>query len=245
MHVARIGYTPVKGGRHGVHSSVELTLSGPVGDRAFCLVDLSRDRCLRTVENPSLLATRASWDGSSLSVDFPSGTVSGVPTRTGASRPVDYWGRDEVVKVVDGPWASAYSAHLGFEVVLASCRPGAVVYGAPVSLVTSGSLGALASSVGTHVDGARFRATFEVDTGDLPPYAEDGWVGRRLRLGNAEVLVRGVIPRCAVIDFDPTSGASDLPLLKALGRLDRDLGFGVDAVVTEPGLVTAGDAVMA
>jgi uncharacterized protein YcbX len=245
MQVARIGFTPVKGGRHRAHDSVSLSESGPVGDRAFCLIDLSRDRCLRTVENPSLLQVGASWDGTVLSVDLPSGTVSGAPTPSGVSRRVDYWGRDAVVSVVDGPWAAAYSSFLGRPVVLASCPPGAVVYGAPVSLVTGSSVHALASSVGAPVDGARFRATFEVDTSTLPPYVEDGWVGRRVRLGSAEVLVRRVIPRCAVIDLDPVSGARDLPLLTALaGRGPaRGTGFGVDAVVTVPGQVLPGDEV--
>ena len=242
MHVARIGFTPVKGGRHLAHPSVSLASSGPVGDRAFCLVDLSRDRCLRTVENPSLLSLGASWDGTVLSVDFPSGTVSGVPTLSGVSRPVDYWGRAEVVSVVEGPWAAAYSSFLGRPVVFAACPPGAVVYGAPVSLVTSSSLSWLASTAGAPVDGARFRATFEVDTSDLPPFVEEGWVGRRVRLGSAEVLVRSVILRCAVVDLDPASGVADLSLLKALARVrDGGIGFGVDAVVTVPGSVTTGD----
>lgn len=244
MHVARIGFTPVKGGRHLAHPSVPLSLSGPVFDRAFCLVDLSRDRCLRTVENPSLLGLGASWDGTVLSVDLPSGTVSGVPALSGVSRPVDYWGRSETVSVVEGPWAAAYSSFLGRPVVLAAAPPGAVVYGAPVSLVTSSSLSWLASAAGAPVDGARFRATFEVDTSDLPPFVEEGWVGRRLRLGSAEVLVRSLIPRCAVIDLDPASGVADLPLLKALARArDGATGFGVDAVVTVPGSVHEGDEV--
>ena len=244
MEVSRIGFTPVKGGRHLAHPSVSLSASGPVGDRAFCLVDLSRDRCLRTVENPSLLKIGASWDGSVLSVGFPSGTVSGVPALSGISRPVDYWGRSETVSVVEGPWAAAYSSFLGRPVVLAACPPGAVVYGAPVSMVTSSSLSWLASAAGAPVDGARFRATFEIESSDLSQFVEEDWAGRRLRLGSAEVLVRSVIPRCAVIDLDPASGVADLSLLKALASArSGEIGFGVDAVVTVPGAVTNGDSV--
>ncbi len=98
--------------------------------------------------------------------------------------------------------------------------------------------------MGSLVDGARFRATFEVDTSDLPPFVEERWVGRRLRVGGAELLVRSVIPRCAVIDLDPATGVPDLPLLKALARArDGGIGFGVDAVVTVPGSVVGGDSV--
>lgn len=243
MRVARVGFTPLKGGRHVTHGSVELSATGPVGDRAFCLVDPATDRCLRTVEHPTLLQARAAWDGTVLSVELPTGTVVGEPEPTNDVRTADYWGRSAMLRVVDGPWAAAFSAHLGREVLLATAAPGDVVYGASVSLVTSASLARLADEVGVHVDGARFRATFQLDGDELTPHVEDEWVGRRLRLGTAEIEVRSVIPRCAVVDLGPDSGVPDLALLKALARCrrDRQLGFGVDAVVTVPGRVSTGD----
>lgn len=243
MQVARVGFTPLKGGRHRTHRSVELTSEGPVGDRAFCLVDAATRRCLRTVENPTLLQAAVSWDGHVLSVELPAGRTVGEPEPSGERLEVDYWGREATVQVVSGPWAAAYSAHLGREVVLAAAAPGDVVYGAPVSLVTNASLARLSEEAGAAVDGVRFRATFQLHGEDLTAHAEDAWVGRRLRLGTAEVEVRGVIPRCAVIDLDPASGVRDLALLKTLGSYRRDtrLGFGVDAVVTVPGQVSAGD----
>lgn len=246
MHVTRIGFTPVKGGRHRAHGSVVLTETGPMGDRAFCLVDPDAGRCLRTVENPTLLQTAADWDGAELSVRLPSGTVVDRPVPTGDVRTVDYWGRAAAVEVVAGPWADAYSTHLGRDVVLAASAPGAVVYGAAVTLVTTSSLVRLADELGAPVDAARFRATFRVDTGDLPPHVEDGWVGRRLRVGGAEVRVRSLVPRCAVVDLDPGSGARNRPVLEALARYRRRPGevvFGVDAEVTVPGVVDDGDLV--
>ena len=47
MRVERIGFTPLKGARHLAHDSVELSATGPTGDRVFCLVDHAR-------ENPDL-----------------------------------------------------------------------------------------------------------------------------------------------------------------------------------------------
>lgn len=242
MRVARVGFTPLKGGRHRTHESVRLAADGPVGDRAFCLVDAVTDRCLRTVENPTLLQAGVSWDGTVLSVELPTGTVAGEPVSTGVVRDVDYWGRTQQARVMDGPWAGALSEHLGRDVLLASFTPGDVVYGAPVSLVTDASVARLAEVVGAPVDAARFRATFQLG-GDLEPHAEDGWIGRRLTLGTAEIEIRSLIPRCAVIDLDPAAGVPDLRLLKALGgyRRDQQLGFGVDAVVTVPGRVSVGD----
>ena len=246
MHVARVGLTPVKGGRHRTLDAVELTGAGPVGDRVFALVDPATRRCLRTIESPALVRASASWDGRVLSVEMPEGRHAGVPVPTGELLDVDYWGRTVRVEVVAGPWAAAYSGLLGREVVLGRAAPGEVVYGGAVTLVTSASLLRLSEEVGAPVDGARFRATFEVAGDELTAHGEDGWVGRWLRLGNAEVRVRGVVPRCAVIDLDPDLGGPDLGLMKALAayRMDGgEVGFGVDAEVTVPGVVGTGDPV--
>lgn len=242
--VSRVGLTPVKGGRHLTRESVRLTEQGPQGDRAFCLVDLEARRCLRTVENPTLLQTVATWDGTVLTVRMPSGTVSGRPRPTGETTKVDYWGRRAVVEPAAGPWADAYSKHLGRDVVLAASTPGEVVYGAPVTLVTSSSLSWLGDRIGSSIEGARFRATFELDTGDLPAFVEEGWLGRHLRIGEAELRVTGLVPRCAVIDLDPDTGTKDRNLLKALGAQRRHRGevpLGVYADIAVPGQVRAGD----
>jgi uncharacterized protein YcbX len=244
VRIARIGLTPVKGARHTEQASVELTTDGPVGDRLFCLVDRARGRVLRTVENPTMVQTSARWRDGVLSVEMPAGSVEGVPAPTGETLKVDYWGRVAALEVVEGPWAAAYSRHLGCDVVLArASHPGEVVYGASVSLVTTSSLEALAERTGGPVEGAQFRATFTVDTTGLPPHVEDDWAGRRLRLGDAEVEVRGGLPRCAVVDLDPVSGSRRSPVLRALGGYRQHAGevvFGVDAVVTSSGGVDIG-----
>jgi uncharacterized protein YcbX len=244
VHITRIGLTPVKGGRHTERPSVDLSADGPVGDRVFCLVDRERRRVLRTVENPTLMQTTSRWSDGALAVTLPARDVEGVPAPTGERLEVDYWGRLASLEVVDGPWAAAYSEHLGRDVVLARAgRPGEVVYGASVSLVTTSSLDLLAERTGGPVDSAQFRATFTVDTDGLPAHVEDTWVGERLRLGDAEVEVRGVVPRCAVVDLDPVSGSPCSPVLKALGgyrQQAREVVFGVDAVVTSSGGVDVG-----
>ena len=241
MHVSRIGLTPLKGARHEDQASVDLTPHGPVGDREFCLVDRSRGRVLRTVENPTVMQTAAHWGAGLLTTTLPARTVEGVPGPSGETLTVDYWGRAARLEVVDGPWAAAFSEHLGYDVVLArSRRPGEVVYGASVSLVTTSSVDRLESELGLPVDPAQFRATFTLDTTGLASDVEDSWVGRRVAVGEAEVEVRGVVPRCAVVDLDPVTGGRKADVLRCLGRYRRALGevvFGVDAVVTRPGRV--------
>ena len=243
MRVERIGFTPVKGGRHVAHDRVDLALTGPVGDRAFCLVDPARDRVLRTVENPSLVQHVWRWLDGVLRVELPTGSVEGVPLGTGSVLEVDYWGRVAELEVVDGPWAGACSRLLGYDVVLARAAPGEVVYGAAVSLVTTEALRWLGNRVGHEVESERFRATLLIDSGPGVGRPEDTWVGRRLRMGDAQLDVVGAVPRCAVIDLDldPVAGVRDRSLLKVLDG--PDLTFGVDAVVRSPGVVRVGDSV--
>jgi uncharacterized protein len=246
--IERIGFTPVKGGRHMTHDLADLTADGPVGDRVFCLVDRSRGRVLRTVENPALLRACARWEGGVLSVDLPGHTIEGVPSPSGEMLQVDYWGRTTAVQGCTGPWAEAYSQYLGYDVLL--CRAvtaGEVVYGASVTVVTTVSMRLLAQRLGREeVDSERFRSTFLVDTGDCPSHVEDSWVGRELRVGEATVRVRGVVPRCAVVDLDPVTGQHDAFVLRELAgyRLSQgEISFGVDAVVTAAGRVRTGDQV--
>lgn len=251
MLVARVGFAPVKGTRHRAHDAAELTVRGPTGDRAFCLVDLAAGRVLRSVENPALVQAVASLSGAVLRVELPAGYVEdevpGSPG-TGPVHRLDYWGRTAQVELLDGPWSAALSEHLGREVRLARPRASAqIVYAGAVTLVGTGSLDRLATALGgVQVDSARFRSTLLVDTGDLPPHVEDDWVGHRLRVGEVVLRVTGRVPRCAVVDSDPVSGSRDAPVLAALAgyrRADGEVLFGVDAEVTTPGRVHAGDRV--
>lgn len=246
MHISQIGFTPLKGARHAVHGSVELTLDGPQGDRVFCLVDPARQRVLRTVENPTVMSTVARWEAGILSVNLAGTTLEGVPTPSGEVVKVDYWGREALVEIVDGPWAAAFSSLLGYDVALGRvAHAGDVVYGAPVTLISTSSLRLLSERLGREVEGARFRSTLLLDTGDADPHVEDSWVGREVVVGEATLLIRGRVPRCAVVDLDPMTGRRDAPVLKTLAyrRTEGEVDFGVDAVVTVAGRVRTGDRV--
>lgn len=247
--VVSVGCTPVKGLRHLTRPAMDLDEQGPVGDRVFCLVDVERRTVLRTVTHRSLLAVTATWDGRSLELRTPAGeAVSGAPALTGEPITCDYWGRSVTHQLTDGPHSALLSSYLGKDVRLAVSPRGGVVYGAPVSVLTTASLRDLGERTGRTdlLDTtSRFRMTMVLDA-DEEPYAEDGWAGRDLRVGDAVIRVQGPVGRCGVIDLDPATGAKDGSLLKALSRYrpatDGEPWFGIDAHVVVPGAIRPGDS---
>lgn len=266
MHIVRIGLAALKGTAHTPLPQVELTADGPRGDRVFCLLDLDSGRVLRTVENDTLVGCTARWQEPVLTVTLPArardrggdgrgdgaGAVQEVSGTVvdGRFLLADYWGRAARLFEVPGPWAEPLSEYLGRDVTV--CRvasPGDVVWARPVSLVSTSSMAELSRRTGQarRDDGARLRATFVVDTGDAPPFVEDGWAGRRLQVGEAVLAVNGPLARCAVVDIHPGTGGRDS--VKALAALapdrvvDGEIQLAVDADVSVPGTVRTGDVV--
>ncbi len=236
--VRAAGFSPVKGTRHLGLDEVRLDELGPVGDRAWCLVDVAARRVLRTVQHPSLMSVVARTAGDALEMTLPTGeSVVATPARTGEDVTCDYWGRSVTLSLTEGPHAELMSRHLGRDVRLAAApRGGGVVFAAPLTIVGTASL----RELGEDVDAARFRATLLVETDE--PWVEDTWWGAEVRAGDARLRIGGPIPRCAVIDHRPDTGVKDSRLLKALVR-QRPVNtagepmFGVYAEVVRPGVV--------
>jgi hypothetical protein len=239
--VRRAGFAPVKGMRHRPVPRLELDERGAVGDRAWCLVDVGARRVLRTVQHPSLMGVVATVDDGRLALTLPDGSsVDAVPEASGETVACDYWGRSVPLTLAEGPHASLVSRFLGADVRLASAPRGGVVFGDPVTLVGTATLDALTARLGRPVEAARFRATLVVETDE--PYVEDTWLGTEVGVGAARLRVGVAVPRCAVVDHDPGTGAKDLRLLRALvgARPTNAAGepvLGVYAACVRPGMV--------
>ena len=257
MHLARLSLTVLKGAGHQQPTSLALDVDGPRDDRRFCCIDLAVGRVLRTVENNSLLACRAAYDGTRLGVHLPDGgEASGTPRGSDAIV-AEYWGREAHLTVVEGPWAALLSGYLQRDVAVAEAQgAGQVVFGGPVTVLTTSSLRELARRLGRDLDDSallldseRFRSTLVVDSGDAPPFVEDTW--RRLVVGDTVLRVRGAVPRCAVVRLTPGVGQLEsLDPLRALAAdrtevnvRGREVVFGVDADVEVAGTVSVGDVV--
>jgi uncharacterized protein YcbX len=97
------------------------------------------------------------------------------------------------------------------------------------------------------VDARRFRMLIEVD--GVAAHEEDGWVGRRVRIGPATLAMHGHVGRCLVTSRDPESGDVDLPTLEILRdyrvamESTEPLPFGIYGEVLQGGVVRLGDPV--
>ena len=113
---------------------------------------------------------------------------------------------------------------------------------APLQLLGEPSIAALADIAGMELDRRRFRANILVEPDDGEPFAEDGWIGGRLTIGEALIEVVVNTERCAVTTFDPDTGERHPDVLRALATSRENL-FGVYARVLRPGWVATGDVI--
>ncbi|MGH7611997.1 MAG: MOSC domain-containing protein [Candidatus Dormibacteria bacterium] len=110
----------------------------------------------------------------------------------------------------------------------------------PLLLLHLATVRALGEELEAPVDPRRFRATLYVDGPGLPPHGEAALLGARLRLGEAELEVVRVCPRCAVTTRDPDTWASWPRLLRHVVH-NHDEVVGVYLRVARPGRVALGD----
>jgi uncharacterized protein YcbX len=233
--------------------AIELEASGVHGDRRFYLVD-DAGALVNAKRVPALLTVRPFVENGRLSLRFPDGsTVEGDVRDSDERIETSFYGRRVAGRIVEGPWSVALSEIAGRPVRVARTEREGEGYdrgaAAGASLVSTGSLDALRRAAGATqpVDARRFRMTIGIDAAE--PHVEDTWIGSRVRVGGAVVLVRDNVGRCAVTTRDPDTGVRDLDTLGMIGVYRADvptgerLPFGVWCGVVEPGPVAVGDPV--
>lgn len=111
--------------------------------------------------------------------------------------------------------------------------------------MSEASLQALAPEFnGTTPDPRRFRMTITITGTDA--WAEHGWRGQRVSIGEAILRVIAPVPRCAVTTRNPDTGATDVRILHARARLrgKNDITFGIWCDIIRPGRIHVGDLVV-
>jgi hypothetical protein len=254
----------------------EFRASGLVGDRGWALVDRQTGK-VASAKQPrlwrSLLQLQADYHGSG--AEDPVGEVTiALPdgTQIRAGEP----GTDEVLSgFVGRPVALRHGRQAGTAIdravpeevldhgvdaevdvellELSQEAPGdSFVDYAPVHLITTATLAAVTSAVGTAFRPRVFRPNLILATPGLTGYAENDWVGRQLAIGD-QVRLEVFLPtvRCAVPTLAHGHDPGHPQVLRALARSNRfpvaDFGVrtcaGVYAKVLSPGQIRPGEEV--
>jgi hypothetical protein len=247
--IARINVTPVKSTALHHPDEVRLEASGPTHDRQFFFIDAEGKRFGGDAKSP-LMVIHAEFDAERgrLELHLPDGSsAEGSAAASGEAISVSYEGQRVPAHLVDGDWTRFLHDHVGRPVRLARLdEPGTLVDEA-VTIVSLASVEELGRQAERETPAAaRFRMTFELD--GCEPHEEDTWAGRRIAIGEAELVVGGPVPRCVITTLNPDTGLRDFPTLKVIAGYrkllpDEGAPFGVYARVTRPGTVRVGDPV--
>ena len=232
-HVCELVRYPVKSMAGTAIESAFLGWHGLDGDRRFAFRRLGDESGF-----PWLTASRLA----ELLLYQPSGldesTGEPLPThvRTPAGRLLELRSPDLEREVAD---------RLGSSVELMKLKHG-IFDDASVSVISMATMAGISRQAGVDLDRRRFRANIVLETGDLEPFLEDGWVGGTLVFGNREprpavsVTVRDV--RCMMINLDPDTATQDARMLKTVVRLNQN-NAGVYGTVVQTGTIRVGEPV--
>jgi len=148
----------------------------------------------------------------------------------------------EVLAVEDAKLALRLSERLGKEEALTLMRSErAMTDCRPLSLFSVQTTRRLGEELGIDLDKRRFRANIFMDLGSATGFAEDGFVGRTVRIGSkAVVSILERDPRCAMITIDPETAERNPAILGKVTKA-HDGKAGVYAAVLVEGVVRVGD----
>ena len=109
-----------------------------------------------------------------------------------------------------------------------------------ISIASNTSLDAFAEATNTKPDSRRFRINIIID-GDTP-FAEEGLIGKTLRCGDALLLVKEAVGRCAAINVDPaTAKRNPEDYVRFMKAHFGHSNLGIFAKVINGGIIRVGD----
>jgi uncharacterized protein YcbX len=232
--LAGLARWPVKSLGGEALTVARLDWRGLGGDRAYALLDLREGRDGRWVtirQAPGMLAWSAAYP------DAPDDRLDPADPPPPTLRAPDgtRWGWD------DPGLDRALADDLGLPVRRHRDLGGQQDLRASVLVTTEASRRAVEAALGRPLELRRFRTNLHLEL-DAPAFAEEGWDGGRLQVGEVILDLLHPCARCVI----PTRHPDDLSrwpeLLRWLHRRRGGL-FGVNARVVTPGRVRVGDPV--
>jgi MOSC domain-containing protein len=227
--VASLQRWPVKSMAGERLDALSLDRWGATGDRTHAVFDVFKGarRRVNAEVVPRLLAWAAAYPTAAVARESPPQPVVTAPDGTART-----WDDPEL--------PAALAADLGRPVTLEREPRGQQDRPATVHVTVEASLRALGETLGAPVDLARFRSNIHLDLDD-EPYAEQRWLGRRLRIGDAELEIVEGCERCSIPTRDPRTQEGWPQLLRLLAA-EQATTFGLIARALAPAIVRRDDA---
>ncbi|MCC5809663.1 MAG: MOSC domain-containing protein [Ectothiorhodospiraceae bacterium] len=224
--VARLWRYPVKSMLGERCGALQIGAEGVKGDRRYALRDAegklgSGKNTRRFTKMDGLFGFSASFGDAGLEVHFPDGELR-------------RWGDPDMDR--------ALTAALVRTVTLREQTDATHLDAGPVHLLSTASLAWLRAALpDAAIEEQRFRPNLVLDV-PAPGCPEQGWIGRRLRVGTAELLITEPTERCAMVTFAQQALPQDLRVLRYIAR-HADNVFGVYAQVVTPGVISLGERI--
>ena len=110
-----------------------------------------------------------------------------------------------------------------------------------ISLLNLASNDTMTQTMQQEISPLRWRGNIHMS--GLDPWVEFDWIGKTVRLGEAELTIREPIVRCLATTANPDTGERDADTLAALKTHFGHQNVGVYAEVTRSGDITLGDPI--
>lgn len=239
--VARVFRYPVKGlGAERLDSAPTVAGGGIVGDRAVALSNGTRAPADGWDGPGSFTALKNESSGAAYGTSTAANGCITITTPVGET--LEFDPRDADSRRRAGETMCGWFAAQGHEPrALARAEQGMFdSRKSGLSLINLATVRLLGEVAGEDLDPLRFRGNLYLD--GLPPFAEFGLVGQRLRIGGVVGIVSKPIERCQATAVNPSRGVPDVPVPRLLTRYLGHLHCGVYLQVERAGIVRAGDA---
>lgn len=241
--VSRVAIAPIKSGSLTHPDRLDLTASGARHDRRFFVTD-EWGELLTARTTPALLQVRAMvTHDERLVLETPSGETIDHEIEPGEDVVTSFWGRDVAGRRVNGAHGDLVSRYLGRNARLIDTHvAGSAFDDASVTLISTASISEIAGDVA--LDPCRFRMNIVVD--GCGPFEEERWIGRRVKLGTAVILIGAKVGRCVITSMDPDTATKGPDVLRLIARRrgkGDGLPLGVSGQVEVAGAVVPGDTV--
>ena len=244
--VARFNVTPVKSTALHHPDSIDLRREGAVGDRRFLLARSDGTR-LHGISKAPLMPIVSTWSAPDerLTMRFPDGSsAEGSALPVGQRVDIELFDRTVPARAIDPVLTEAIRRLVDETLTVFRVEEPEFAGGrhraSIISLASVADVGSRGGDV--RLDPRRFRMLIELDGPEA--YAEDGWQGRYLHVGDAIVRLGSRMNRCVMTNLAPDTGASDFDTLKVLAKhrkVGAELVLGVYGDVERPGRIEIGD----